>query len=102
MPIAQSSETIKGSVEVEQSNEAFVLALPGKCLDVSHLVNKQEKFCNRGEKEGALQAMRNLQEKGIGTLRVKETGSVKVCCILVQFTENSMQQMCFVYRRGNL
>ena len=42
------------------------------------------KFRNRGGKEGAPQAMRNLQEKGIGSLRVKkEMGSVKVCCILV-------------------
>ena len=50
MHIAQSSETIEESVEVEPSNEAFVLALPGKCLDVSHLVNKRKKFCNKWER----------------------------------------------------
>jgi hypothetical protein len=62
----------------KSSNEAFVLTLPGKCLDVSTLVNKKKKFRSRGGREGAMQAMRQLEEDGLGKLVPKKTkGSVK-------------------------
>ncbi len=62
-----------------KSNEAFCLTLPGNLLDVSKLLNKEKKFRHRGNKEGALQAMRNLQEDGLGNLEEKQAkGSVKV------------------------
>ena len=62
-----------------QSNEAFVLLLPGKQLDVSFLVNHKKKFRNRGGQDGALEAMKNLENSGIGQLVVKKSkGSVKV------------------------
>ena len=65
-----------------QSNEAFVLLLPGKQLDVSFLVNQKKKFRSRGGREGALQAMKNLENSGIGTLAVKKSkGSIKVCAL---------------------
>ena len=76
---------MSGSVETTsprtmQTNEAFVLTLPGRCLDVSSLVNKK-KFRHRGGKDGALNAMRKLEECGMGRLVMKTSkGSMKVCC----------------------
>ena len=62
-----------------RSNEAFVLTLPGQYLDVSTLVNKKKKFRCRGGKDGALNAMKNLEESGLGKLVVKKSkGSIKV------------------------
>ena len=61
------------------SNESFVLLLPGRQLDVSSLVNKKKKFRNRGGRDGALSAMRKLEENGLGKLVVKQSkGSIKV------------------------
>ena len=61
------------------SNEAYVLLLPGKQLDVSQLGNKKKKFRTRGGRDGALSAMRNLETNGIGSLVLKASkGSVKV------------------------
>jgi hypothetical protein len=60
------------------SNEAFVLTLPGKSLDVSLLVNKKKKFRSRGGREGALQTMQQLEEEGLGRLVPKKAkGSIK-------------------------
>lgn len=64
----------------QQSNEAFVLALPGKTLNVSLLVNRKKKFRSRGGRDGALAAMRHLEEDGLGKLVLKKSkGSIKVC-----------------------
>lgn len=61
------------------STEAFTLTLPGKCLDVSYLCNKKKKYRTRGNTEGALEAMKKLEEKGLGKLILKSCkGSVKV------------------------
>ena len=61
------------------SNEAYVLLLPGKQLDVSQLVNKKKKFRTRIGRDGALSAMSNLETNGIGSLVLKASkGSVKV------------------------
>ena len=59
-------------------NEAFVFTLPGKCLDVSHVVNKK-KFHSRGGREGCFNAMKKLEENKLGKLAVKyEKGSINV------------------------
>ena len=61
-----------------KSNEALCLTLPGNQLDLSALL-KDKKFRGRGNKEGALQAMRSLEEVELGKLEEKQTkGSVKV------------------------
>ena len=66
-----------------KTTEAFVLTLPGKCLDVSTLVNIKKKFRNRGGREGALYAMRQLAKDGMGELKEKKNkGSVKVNIII--------------------
>ena len=71
------------SPEKVHSNEAFVLTLPGKVLDVSILVNKRKKFRSRGGKDGALKAMKGLEEAGMGNLVLKKSkGSVKVQTVL--------------------
>ena len=58
----------------------FVLTLPGKSLDVSSLVNKKKKFRSRGGREGAIQAMHQLEKDDLGRLVLRKTkGSVKVC-----------------------
>ena len=68
------------SPEKVHSNEAFVLTLPGKVIDVSILVNKRKKFRSRGGKDGALKA---LEEAGMGNLVLKKSkGSVKVQTVL--------------------
>lgn len=65
---------------VEKTNEALVLCLPGEKLDVSHIVNKQKKFRDRGGRDGALAAMQQLEKDGLGELILKKSrGSVKVC-----------------------
>ena len=56
-----------------QGNEGYILTLPGKSLDVSALVNKKKKFRSRGGKEGALAAMKKLEESGLGKLIVKKS-----------------------------
>ena len=57
-----------------------MLTLPGHCLDVSLLINKRKKYRTRGGREGALDAMKNLEEKELGKLVVKKSkGSIKVC-----------------------
>ena len=73
------SEELKGPIPCGgKSNEAFCLILPGNQLDLSALL-KDKKFRHRGNKEGALQAMRILEEDGLGKLEEKQTkGSVKV------------------------
>lgn len=61
-----------------KSNEALCLTLPGSELNLSALL-KDKKFRGRGNKEGALQAMRILEEDELGKLEEKQTkGSVKV------------------------
>lgn len=61
-----------------RSNESFCLTLPGIYLDLSVLL-KDKKFRGRGNKEGALYAMRNLVKEGLGKLEEKQSkGSVKV------------------------
>ena len=67
------------------SNETYVLTLSGKCLDVSHLVNKK-KFRSRGGRDGALNAMKHLEEDKLGKLAVKtEKGSIKVCSEMIVY-----------------
>ena len=71
------------SVTSRQSNEAFVLTLLGKKLDVSLLVNRKMKFRTRGGRDGALDAMRQLEIDGMGKLVLKKSkGSIKVCAPL--------------------
>lgn len=78
-----------------QTNEAFVLTLPGRCLDVSSLINKKKKFRNRGGKDGALNAMRKLEECGMGRLVVKKSkGSIKVCYNKFIITEYILLILC--------
>ena len=61
-----------------KSNEALCFTLPGSELNLSALL-KDKKFRGRGNKEGALQAMRILEEDERGKLEEKQTkGSVKV------------------------
>ena len=75
-----SAPTTSSSLRPKSSsNESFVLLLPGRQLDVSSLVNKRKKFRNRGGRDGALLAMKKLEENGLGKLVVKQSkGSVKV------------------------
>ena len=64
----------------QESTEALVLSLPGQTLDVSYWVHKKRRFRHRGGIEGALQAMKNLQEDGMGKLEQKRgKGSVNAC-----------------------
>ena len=64
------------------SNEAMILRLPGRDIDVSNIVNVKKKFRgSRGGIEGALSAMRSLQADGLGELLVKnKKRSVEVNC----------------------
>ena len=75
-----------------QLNEAFVLLLLGKQLDVSFLVNQKKKFRSRGGRDGALKAMKNLEKSGIGKLVVKKSkGSIKVATFVQSITHAHVQ-----------
>ena len=56
----------------QQSNEAFVLTLPGKHLDISWLVNKKKKFHSRGGQKAAMDAMKQLEKDGMEKLVPKK------------------------------
>ena len=57
----------------------YLLFRDSSYLDVSTLVNKKKKFWYRGGKDGALNAMKNLEKSGLGKLVVKKSkGSIKV------------------------
>ena len=60
------------SANTSISNEGFVLSLPGNLLDVSTLVNKKKKFRNRGGRDAAMAAMKNLEGEGLGKLILKK------------------------------
>ena len=60
-----------------QCNEAYLLSLPGKRLDISFLVNNIKEFHTKSGRDGALLAMQNLEKKGLGKIAVKS--SIKVC-----------------------
>ena len=80
---------------VTESNESLVLTLTGKCLDVSGLVNKK-KFRFRGGKEGALKAMKQLEESELGKVIInKSKGSVKVCSYIQ--LANNVSLLLFQY-----
>ena len=49
----------------QHSNEAFVLTLLGKHLDISWLVNKKKKFRRRCGQEAAMEAMKQLEKDGM-------------------------------------
>ena len=50
---------------------------PGK--NVSWLINVKKKFRNRGGREGAFDAMKNLEKDGLGKLVLKTSkGSIQV------------------------
>ena len=55
----------------QESTETLILGLPGESLDVSYWVHKKRRFRHRGGIEGALQAMKNLQDNGLGKLEQK-------------------------------
>lgn len=56
-----------------------MLCLPGKRLDVSWLINKKKKFRNRGGRDGAMAAMKNLELDGLGNLLPRKSkGSIQV------------------------
>ena len=82
----EHSRCATGKEQQQESTEALILGLPG---DVSHWVHKKRKFRHRGGIEGALQAMRNLQENEMGKLEQKKgKGSVKVCSFFALLSHN--------------
>ena len=56
----------------KMSNAAFTLLLPGRILDLSTLLSTK-KYRNRGNKDGALAAMKKLESDGLGKIKKKET-----------------------------
>ena len=53
------------------NNAAYTLLQPGKVLDLSIML-KNKKYQNRGQKEGAVKAMKKLEADGFGVLKKKE------------------------------
>jgi len=73
-----SGSPTSASKPTQKSTEALILTLPGKVLDLTRL-NREKKFRSRGNREGGLLAMQNLEQEGFGTLRAKKSqGSLKV------------------------
>ena len=50
-----------------QRNASYSLLLPGKILNLA-ILNNLSKFCDRGNKAGAIESWRLLEEAGLGTV----------------------------------
>ena len=59
---------------------SYVLLLPGPVLDISAL-NTAHKFRGRGNKEGAVAAIKELEAAGLGVVKEERAtrGTAKVC-----------------------
>lgn len=57
--------------DVVMRNAAFTILQPGKVLDLSMML-KNKKYQNRGQKDGAVNAMKRLEADGLGTLQKKD------------------------------
>ena len=60
-------ETFDSTDEETILNAAYCLLFPGKCLDLSALL-VAKKFRHRGNKEGAVSALKLLEKDGLGKL----------------------------------
>jgi hypothetical protein len=60
------------ATSISNSNAGYCLLLPGEVLDLSTLLSLK-KFRGRGNKDGALEAMRLLQSDDLGKLEEKES-----------------------------
>ena len=59
----------------------FMLLLPGKVLDISSL-NSSHKFRGRGNKEGAVAAIKELESAGLGVVQENTaTRGTKMVCL---------------------
>ena len=79
--IADQEVVCENSTDVGNiSTAAYCLLLPGVTLDLSTLLSSK-KFRTKGSKEGALAAMRMLQNDGLGTLNGHKAhrGTSMVC-----------------------
>ena len=68
----QGISSIKGKTMNAETKERYCLLLPGKVLYLSPLL-AAKKFRNKGNKSGALTALRHLEQEGLGKL--KEVGA---------------------------
>ena len=59
----------------KMSNAAYTLALLGRILDLSTL-SSNKKYRNRSNKDGALAAMKKLENDGLGKIKKKEAHRV--------------------------
>ena len=58
--LAADAESIRNTVQ-------YTILLPGKALHLTTL-NNARKFCNKGNKEGGLQAFQLLEKEGLGNI----------------------------------
>lgn len=74
------SQVGSASAQQDQSVAQYCLLLPGKTLHISALL-AAKRFRDRGNKEGAVKAIRLLQEAGLGTvLEIKPTRGASTVC----------------------
>ena len=57
-----------GGFQTTSETASFILLLPGKVLDISAL-NTSHKFKNRGNKAGAVAAIKELEAAGLGAVK---------------------------------
>lgn len=71
------------------NNATYTLLQPGKILDLSTML-KNKKYQNRGQKEGAVKAMKKLEADGLGRLKTKElhrgAAAVSHICVYTKLT----------------
>ena len=66
----------------DQSVAAYCLLLPGKTLHLSALL-AAKRFRDKGNKEGAVRALKLLEEAGLGTLvESKPSRGASVVCLI--------------------
>ena len=58
--LAADAESIRNTAQ-------YTILLPGKALHLTAL-NNARKFCNKGNKEGGLQAFQLLEKEGLGKI----------------------------------
>ena len=71
------------SAQQDQSVAQYCLLLPGKTLHISALL-AAKRFRDRGNKEGSVNAIKLLQEAGLGTvIEIKPTRGASTVCAQV-------------------
>lgn len=90
------SQVGNDSAQQDQTVAQYCLLLPGKTLHIGALL-AAKRFRDRGNKEGAVKAIKLLQEAGLGTvIEIKPTRGASVVCAQAMSTLWLIDKIFFV------